>query len=98
MRVSIKNFIITKSVGIGLYDIHRTYTIEKGKRKGQVVEKTEAWGIKLSRCFQIILDFEMEDKFPNRDVNVDEFLQIYREANESLAKEVQQLEVLLTKK
>ena len=92
MRILFKNYIITSSFGIGLYDISKSYVSQEGKSKGETVEKNEAYGITLKRVFAIILDGVVEAELKDVEVTFREYFKIYEECNESLKKEIQRFE------
>lgn len=95
MRVVFKNYIITQSFGIGLYDISRSRKALEGKNKGQIVEKNEAYGVTLKRAFAVILDGVIEAELKDVETTLEKYLQKHDECIESLKKEIQGFEVAL---
>lgn len=98
MTIKIKNYEITPSIGINLFDISKIDTFKNGKLKGERREIVEAYGVKLERCFRIILDGLVEDELKDSTINLEKYLEIYQNINKELLKEVQQLGALLSNK
>jgi hypothetical protein len=97
MRILFNDFVITDSLGINKFDVSRIATIQKGKTKGQKIERNLAYGITLERVFRIILDETVEDKVKDLEITFEKYFKIYQESNEEIKIEAQRIEATLLK-
>ena len=97
MRIEFKDYIITHSLGINKFDLSKKVIVKNGKRKGEVDERPEAYGITLERVFRIILDQELEADLEGQAITFKEYLDSYDRVNKEVLKEAQRIEVSLFK-
>lgn len=82
MIIQVGNFNIRHSEGTKRFDLHIVKEGKSGKRKGKMIETALAYGIKIERCIDLIVQEKMEEEQGTIDLNI--FLQEYKKANEEL--------------
>lgn len=97
MKITFKNFIITPSIGLHKFDLSKIAIIQKGKKEGQEIERSLAYGITLRRAFVIILDELTVEEHDEAYVTFEEYLKTYERIGNDLKQEVQRIEVSLSK-
>ena len=89
MTVEVVNFKIKKSDGINKFDLYKVYEIKTGKNKGKIIDKDEAWGVSLERCFEIMAHDETFSLSGTLDLEM--YLDRYNEIINKLIKEVNKM-------
>ena len=90
MTIEVGNFRIkSSSSGLKKFDLFKMHKIEKGKNAGKELEKDEAWGVSLERCFEIMAHDETFSLSGTLDLEM--YLDRYNEITNKLIKEVNKM-------
>lgn len=89
MEIIINNFKIVQSIDPERYDLHRFKTIKSGKREGERVEVIEAYGMKLPRTIQYIINYTVDEE--NDSGNLEEFLVAYEKTSNNILEKLEEI-------
>lgn len=89
MTIKIYNYSIRKSEnGNSRFDLHITKETKTGKTKGKLSQSPIAYGVSLERAIKLIIDEETDNRFD--DVDLEEFIENYKEVCEDVLKKLEQ--------
>ena len=87
MNIKIDGFSIRDSMGVKTFDLYKDHekTNKKTKEK-TIVEVNIAWGVKIERAIDIIVQEKMKEEVDT--VSLNEFLELYEMYNNDLVKKI----------
>ena len=81
-----KKWLIKKSEGINVFDLHILKEGTKGARLGKIIDTPFAFGVSLGRCAQIILQEDIDSDIDVVDLK--SFVNIYKTKSQLLVEEI----------
>jgi len=86
MNIKIDEFSIRDSMGVKSFDVYQEHVSEGKKTKGKIIEINIAWGVKIERAIDIIVQEKMKEEVDT--VSLNEFLELYEKYNDDLVEKI----------